>query len=55
LARDHSRHFTLLANFYGHHVTLDLNIDLKDCVRWDQLTVSGHPREDGRGGPQSRR
>jgi len=37
LARDHSRHSAFLTdnNFYGHHVTLNLTVDLKDSTAND--------------------
>ena len=37
LPRDHSRHFPFLTdnNFYGHHVTLNLTIHLKDSTADD--------------------
>jgi len=37
LARDHSRYFAFLAdnNFYGHYVTLNLTVDLKDATTDD--------------------
>jgi hypothetical protein len=42
LASDHSRHFALLAdnNFYGHYVTLDLTIDLKDATADDLQSLA---------------
>jgi len=42
LARDHSRYFAFLAdnNFYGHYVTLNLTIDLKDATADDLQSLA---------------
>jgi hypothetical protein len=46
LTRDHSRHSAFLAdnNFYGHHVTFNLTIDLKDSTA-DNLQPLAHDLE----------
>jgi hypothetical protein len=46
LTRDHSRHSAFLAdnNFYGHHVTLNLTIDLKHSTA-DDLQPLAHDLE----------